>query len=179
LAWQHRLDAEWARLRWLADADPPDIEEHIELWRRCIDAFSGEVYEQARSQARLATVLIAAGRGSEATERIDAAAEVATRLRATPLLTELRALAPSRSSASRAGSAEPPMTGIAALTAREQDVLAQLVEGLTNRQIARQLYISDKTVSVHVSNILAKLGVGSRTEAAAVARRSEQGQTIG
>jgi DNA-binding NarL/FixJ family response regulator len=50
-------------------------------------------------------------------------------------------------------------------------VLALLVEGRTNRQLARQLYISEKTVSVHVSNILAKLNVRSRTEAAAVARR--------
>ncbi|MDP9093769.1 MAG: response regulator transcription factor [Actinomycetota bacterium] len=58
------------------------------------------------------------------------------------------------------------------LTGREREVLALLVEGRTNRQIAGQLYISEKTVSVHVSNILAKLRVGSRTEAAALARRS-------
>jgi DNA-binding NarL/FixJ family response regulator len=50
-------------------------------------------------------------------------------------------------------------------------VLALLVEGRTNRQIASQLYISEKTVSVHVSNILAKLKVRSRTEAAALANR--------
>ena len=50
-------------------------------------------------------------------------------------------------------------------------MLALLAEGRTNRQLARELYISEKTVSVHVSNILAKLGVRSRTEAAAVARR--------
>ncbi len=61
--------------------------------------------------------------------------------------------------------------GPAALTARETEVLALLAEGRTNRQLARELYISEKTVSVHVSNILAKLGVRSRTEAAAVARR--------
>ncbi|MDP9117467.1 MAG: response regulator transcription factor [Actinomycetota bacterium] len=57
------------------------------------------------------------------------------------------------------------------MTAREREVLAVLVQGRSNRQIAAQLYISEKTVSVHVSNILAKLGVGSRTEAAAMARR--------
>ncbi|UQX90294.1 response regulator transcription factor [Jatrophihabitans telluris] len=64
-----------------------------------------------------------------------------------------------------------PHTGLAALTDREREVLTVLQSGRTNRQIARQLYISEKTVSVHVSNILAKLGVRSRTEAAAVAGR--------
>ncbi|MCU1452544.1 MAG: family ATPase, partial [Acidimicrobiales bacterium] len=58
------------------------------------------------------------------------------------------------------------------LTARERDVLALLAEGRTNREIATQLYISAKTASVHVSNILAKLDVRSRTEAAAVAHRA-------
>ena len=53
------------------------------------------------------------------------------------------------------------------LTDRERDMLALLVEARTNRQIAQQLYISEKTVSVHVSNILAKLEVRSRAEAAA------------
>ena len=57
------------------------------------------------------------------------------------------------------------------LTARELDVVALLAEGRTNRQIADALFISAKTASVHVSNILAKLGVSNRGEAAAVARR--------
>lgn len=57
------------------------------------------------------------------------------------------------------------------LTARELDVLALLAEGRTNRQIADALFISAKTASVHVSNILAKLGVSNRGEAAAAARR--------
>jgi DNA-binding NarL/FixJ family response regulator len=63
-------------------------------------------------------------------------------------------------------------SGLIALTDRERDVRAHLVEGRTNRQIAGTLYISEKTVSVHVSNILSKLGVRSRAEAAALARRS-------
>ena len=50
-------------------------------------------------------------------------------------------------------------------------MLALVAEGATNRQVAEQLYISPKTASVHVSNILAKLGVASRGEAAALARR--------
>jgi DNA-binding CsgD family transcriptional regulator/tetratricopeptide (TPR) repeat protein len=57
------------------------------------------------------------------------------------------------------------------LTARELEVLRLLVEGRSNRQIAEQLFISDKTASVHVTNLLAKLGVHSRLEAAAMARR--------
>jgi DNA-binding CsgD family transcriptional regulator len=57
------------------------------------------------------------------------------------------------------------------LTARELDVVALVAEGRTNRQIADALFISAKTASVHVSNILAKLGVTNRGEAAAAARR--------
>lgn len=57
------------------------------------------------------------------------------------------------------------------LTAREQEVLALVAEGRTNRQIAEVLFISTKTASVHVSNILAKLHVSNRAEAGATARR--------
>ena len=56
------------------------------------------------------------------------------------------------------------------LTAREHEVLALLSLGRTNRQIARQLVISEKTAAVHVSNLLAKLGAGNRVEAARIAR---------
>jgi DNA-binding CsgD family transcriptional regulator len=57
------------------------------------------------------------------------------------------------------------------LTPRELEVLGLLVEGRSNRQIAEALFISNKTASVHVTNLLAKLGVHSRLEAAAMARR--------
>ncbi|GAA3989461.1 hypothetical protein GCM10022384_41830 [Streptomyces marokkonensis] len=57
------------------------------------------------------------------------------------------------------------------LTSRERDVLRLVSDGRTNRQIAEELFISPKTASVHVSNILAKLGVSGRGEAAAVAHR--------
>jgi DNA-binding NarL/FixJ family response regulator len=73
--------------------------------------------------------------------------------------------------ASAAPSSRDSATGIDALTDREREVLGLLVDARTNRQIANQLYISEKTVSVHVSNILAKLGVSGRVEAAAVAHR--------
>ncbi|MBB4923419.1 DNA-binding CsgD family transcriptional regulator/tetratricopeptide (TPR) repeat protein [Kitasatospora kifunensis] len=66
-----------------------------------------------------------------------------------------------------------PVQGAAAfhLTPRETDVLRLLTEGRTNRQIAEELFISPKTASVHVSNILAKLEVSGRGEAAALAHR--------
>ena len=57
------------------------------------------------------------------------------------------------------------------LTAREREVLALVAEGYTNRRIAEALFISESTAGVHVSNILGKLGVATRTEAAAVALR--------
>lgn len=59
-----------------------------------------------------------------------------------------------------------------ALTARERQVLDLIAEGLSNRQIGERLFISVKTVSVHVSAVLRKLGVGTRTEAALAAQRA-------
>ena len=72
--------------------------------------------------------------------------------------------------------AEGPAAGDVAdpygLTIREREVLALLVDGLTNRRIAEALFISESTASVHVSNIIGKLGVSNRVEAAATALRS-------
>jgi len=59
------------------------------------------------------------------------------------------------------------------LSAREREVLAQIAEGRTNREIGERLFISQKTVGVHVGNILAKLGASGRVEAAMVAVRLE------
>ncbi len=166
LAWLARLEAELLRVHWIADVDPPTEDAHVAAWQRSVEAFGyGNVVETARSRARLAAVLRAAGRGAEATEQAALAREVARELRAEPLLAEIRALGLS------ARPAAPKSSDT--LTARERDVLALLVQGRTNRQIASQLYISEKTVSVHVSNILAKLKVRSRAEAAALANRDK------
>lgn len=61
--------------------------------------------------------------------------------------------------------------GIAALTSREHEVLALLAEGRSNREIARSLRVTEKTVKTHVSSVLAKLGVADRTQAALLAVR--------
>jgi len=65
----------------------------------------------------------------------------------------------------------PPPGAELGLTPREREVLALVAAGRSNRQIAEALFISGKTASVHVSNILAKLQVANRVEAAAVAHR--------
>ncbi len=62
-----------------------------------------------------------------------------------------------------------PADVLAGLTSREREVLRLLVAGRSNREIAAALFIAPKTASVHVSNILAKLGAASRGEAAAIA----------
>ena len=72
----------------------------------------------------------------------------------------------------RLGAGPAPTAGPAPLTPREREVAALVAGGLSNGEIARRLYISTKTASVHVSNILAKLGMTSRTEVATWAVRS-------
>ena len=164
LAWLERVTAEHLRLRWLADVEAPAEDDLVAAWERTVGAFDaiGQAYETARSQARLASVLRAVGRAGEARALADTARRTAQRLCAEPLLAALRqhASAPVRET-----------HGSSALTARESEILALVAQGRSNGEIARQLFISVKTVSVHVSNILAKLGAGGRTEAAAIARR--------
>jgi DNA-binding CsgD family transcriptional regulator len=125
------------------------------------------VHENARSLARLAAVLRATGEPAPAADAAATAREIAVRLGAKPLLAELRALADPGSPATR----PQRSSGGDALTARESEVLRLVASGRSNREIGEQLFISAKTVSVHVSNIMAKLGASSRTEAAALARR--------
>jgi DNA-binding CsgD family transcriptional regulator len=157
-AWLARVEAEAARL----SGDPaPDA------WRDAVAAFGfGHVYEQARSRWRLAEALLAVGDRAGATEQAQAAHEVAVRLGAVPLRSAVEDLA-RRGRLDVAGVRTPPLSAV--MTPREAEVLRLLARGRTNRQIGAELYISEKTASVHVSNILAKLGANGRTEAVAIA----------
>ena len=75
----------------------------------------------------------------------------------------------------RSGGSGGPVAGLDALTGREREVLAEIARGRSNREIARALGVSEKTVKAHVSSVLAKLGVQDRTQAALLAVRHERG----
>jgi DNA-binding NarL/FixJ family response regulator len=174
VAWLARVEAELTRLRWLAGVDAPGPAELLDTWREAVAAFEvfGHVFEIARSRARLAAALRAGGDASAAGEQLRLARESALRLGARPLLAELRTLG--RAGQRAGGGPSGVGTGPGEpdpLTSREREVLALVATGRSNGEIGKALFISTKTVSVHVSNILAKLGASGRTEAAAVARR--------
>ena len=159
--WHAKAEAEWTRLE--GRSEPA-------RWQAAVDAFSyGNVYAVARCQWRLAEALAAAGDREQATAAARAAYATATRLAAVPLQAALEALA--RRGRLDLGVGLPAQRTLAGLTPRELEVLGLLVEGRSNRQIAEELFISGKTASVHVTNLLSKLGVHSRLEAAAMARR--------
>lgn len=163
-AWIARSRAEALRLRWLGgeQVDPGELEA---AWRASVARFVdyGHRYETARSQARLGAVLQASG-SAEASEVLQTALTTARELGAEPLRAELRG-ASGRTAPGRAADRHGE-----ALTPREREILELVALGRSNRQIGTQLFISGKTASVHVSNIIAKLGVAGRGEAVAVAR---------
>jgi DNA-binding NarL/FixJ family response regulator/tetratricopeptide (TPR) repeat protein len=166
--WLARCVAEYDRAR---GANSP------QAWEAVLAAFGpAYVYETARAQWRLAEALAEAGRRDEAASAWRAAAATAARLRAAPLAAALDDLARrARLDVGRDGhdsrDAHAGRGPAAGLTDREREVLRLLSRGKSNREIGAELFITPKTASVHVSNILAKLGAASRTEAAAIAHR--------
>jgi DNA-binding CsgD family transcriptional regulator/tetratricopeptide (TPR) repeat protein len=165
-AWARLLEAQHLRLRWLAGVDMPEQRALVEAWEEAVAGFDelGDVFRTAWLRAVLAGILRSTGDVAASREVARLARGAAEWLGAGPLLAALHELG-----ATRARRAAAPVTQD--LTPREHEILELVADGRTNGEIGRQLFISPKTVSVHVSNILAKLGVASRTEAAAVARR--------
>jgi DNA-binding NarL/FixJ family response regulator len=162
--WLARAEAEWHRAY---GHNTPDA------WRAVVDVFGeGFVYETARARWRLAEALAEAGDREAAGCEWLLASQAADQLRAAPLQAALADLG----RRARIGTTErvPGRGGrgpLAGLTEREREVLEFLASGCSNKEIGSELFISPKTVSVHVSNILGKLGAASRTEAAAIAHR--------
>jgi DNA-binding NarL/FixJ family response regulator len=135
-------------------------------------------YQAAYIDCRAAEAAAANGDRDTAAQLLRTAVQLVTELREGPLCQEVQALARRArldiSDCMPAAPAGHPAAGPGTplgLTARELEVLALVAQGLSNRQIGERLFISTKTASVHVSNILAKLGVSGRGEAAAVAHR--------
>jgi DNA-binding CsgD family transcriptional regulator len=131
----------------------------------------GQPYPLAYALLRAAGAAMTGGDRDAAVAGLPKAAELAARLGAQPLLRQITQLA------RRVRIELPPAAGRAGpvapfgLTARELEVLRLVAAGRSNQQIAGELFISPKTASVHVSNILGKLGVTSRVAAAATAHR--------
>ncbi|HXW43248.1 MAG TPA: AAA family ATPase [Streptosporangiaceae bacterium] len=167
--WLARAEAEWRRA---TDANDPAN------WQAVVTAFGADfAYEAARSRWRLAEALAETGSRDQAQQQWQLAVEAADRLGATRLSAALADLGrrarlgpwPGTAAASLPGSAAARRSPLSVLTGREAEVLKLVAAGHSNREIGAELFIAPKTVSVHVSNILAKLGAASRTEAAAIA----------
>jgi DNA-binding CsgD family transcriptional regulator/tetratricopeptide (TPR) repeat protein len=171
-AWHATALAEQTRQQ--GRPDPAAWAAAVAAWERL-----GRPYRAAYAGFRQAEALLATtGDRDTAATVLRHAAAITGRLGARPLDAEVRALArrarldlapPAGATAAAAGPPAPAEQ--LGLTPREAEVLALVAAGRSNGQIAQALFISPKTVGVHVSNILAKLGVAGRVEAAAVAHR--------
>ncbi|WP_030241361.1 helix-turn-helix transcriptional regulator [Streptomyces sp. NRRL S-350] len=158
----------------------------------------GDHYRRAQALWRRAEVLVRtrtpgadrrAGHAlrAQAGADLEQAARIARRLGAAPLLAAVEDLAgrigvrpsaptgaaggPTASGASDTGAGGAGGVADGPLTGRERSVLALVAQGLTNREVGERLFISEKTVSVHLTRVMAKLGAGSRTEAVDAAHR--------
>jgi DNA-binding CsgD family transcriptional regulator len=159
------------RTRQAGQPDPAAWAAAVAAWERL-----GQPYRAAYAGFRQAEALLATtGDRDTAAQVLGRAAEVTGRLGARPLDAEVQALARRArldfASYTPAAAGAPTLARQLGLTPREAEVLRLVAAGRSNRQIAQALFISPKTASVHISNILAKLGVAGRIEAAAVAHR--------
>jgi DNA-binding CsgD family transcriptional regulator len=117
-------------------------------------------FDRARLQLEHARLLFRTGVRDAALEQLNAARETALALNARPLLA---ACDETLTATGRDRAAGPPGR-LDGLTRREQVVARLVGQGLTNREIAAELYVSSKTIEYHVGNLFAKLGIASRRE---------------
>ncbi len=169
-ALQGRADAETAR----ATRDPAELG----LWRAAADASrAAELpWDEAYARRRLAQAALRDRRTHrEAPEALRRAHRLATDLAAEELPNRPGAAGaqrPHRPDAPNAPSSPPP--ALPGLTAREREVLDHLLAGNTNAEIAKTLVLSEKTISVHISNMLRKTGTTNRVQLAQLARRRRE-----
>jgi DNA-binding CsgD family transcriptional regulator/tetratricopeptide (TPR) repeat protein len=172
-------DAEWSRL--VGRSDPEQWARAARYARAC-----GRPHQRGYAEWRTAEALLMAGREGRpaAATHLRAGFTVASSIASVPLQREIAEMARharirlESSAPAPATDSHPPDPVLRQLTARETEVIEGLAEGLTNRQIAERLYISPRTVAVHVSSVLRKLGVTDRVQAAHVARRLHSGGTL-
>jgi DNA-binding CsgD family transcriptional regulator/tetratricopeptide (TPR) repeat protein len=161
---------------WSAEIERIDGPPHPDRWAAIADQWQrlGRPALVAYAQYRLAEAILGR-RGDRATAAaaLRSAHRTARWLGAAPFVGEVERLARHARIGldARGREEEEPEDDPLGLTPREADVIRLVAAGRSNQQIADELFITRKTASVHVSNILGKLGVGNRVEAAAVARR--------
>jgi len=167
--WLALAEAEYQRTRGVARPD---------LWAAAVDGWTrlDRLPLAAYCSWRHAEALAETGAGrAEASGPLATAYSIATRIGAEPMRHELELLAArARLDLTGPPTAPKPPEGLGevlGLTSREAEVLTLLARGYTNREIAATLVISVRTVGVHVSHILDKLGAPNRLEAAAIAHR--------
>jgi DNA-binding NarL/FixJ family response regulator len=159
--------AETALLEGDVDTAAEQLTRAVEL-HRTLDM----PFERAQIELRAGVALTAAGERELGVERLVDAYRTARKLGARPLAAEAaREVAGlGESVAARLGSRAEADADAGGLTRREREVLRPLVVGRTNREIAQELFLSTRTVDMHVRNILRKLDCRSRVEAAGRAR---------
>ena len=124
-------------------------------------------YPEAYASLRVAEAELAAGDRRAAAAELSSATTLAAQLGAAPLAALIADVA------RRGGIEAIPTSGSDGLTPREREILTQVLAGASNRDIAKALFISPKTVSVHVSALLRKFGVSGRGDLMAAAQKSE------
>ena len=164
-AWGAELDALSARVGGLDNAAS---------WERAVNAWDDieHVPHTAKCRLDLARRHLQDRRSEDAAGQLRLVLKTAEHLGAAPLADQAKCLALAGRLRLDVARPEAHANGLSPLTARETEVLRQVAQGQTNAQIGSALFMSPKTVSVHVSRIIAKLGVANRTEATRVALRS-------
>ena len=165
-AWATQARAEYLRLGGSDQSDSP-----VNEWNCVRDRWRAlrQPYPEAYASLRLAEAELAAGDRRAASRELATAATLAAQLGAAPLAALIADVA------NRAGIETVRAPTREALTTREREILARVVAGESNRDIATALFISPKTVSVHVSALLRKFGVSGRGDLSAAMQASEPG----